>query len=261
MGVGPFRVLNDFNLDVTAGNVPGYTQQTIVGLSLSVPVVPADIWGGTGLYAGQPNSNVSQQIRITSTAITDALNSTGAHAYAIRGLLTPESTEFTSEIVLAHPTDGTLGVTTVNSYYRVRRVLVVAAGSSETANGVITAQHDITVANIFAEIPLTFDVSQLATMTVPANCEMTFGKTLYTLRRVGGNLSGNAAVSVNVRAPGSIFQSFSTVNVTNDSTVNADAENMGPVPAGSDIKFSIREVSNADVSISIRSNLTFRRVS
>lgn len=259
MPINPFRNATNFNSEVGAGNVPGFTNGVLFGLSLEIPSLPADIWHGGGIYTGQPTSNLSDFIEIFSSESGDALNGDGAHAYIIQGLKNVNSCFIESETVLAHPTDGQLSVFSSEKWYRMSLNIVPIAGANEGALGEITLRHQSVVANVFSVIPTGFNRSQLGAFTVPCNNELTQDNGLLSMRRTGGNLSGSVVVTARARPPGGVYQAIFTLPVVSGGPVPFTFDDIGELPAGTDIKFSVLEISNTDIIAIVSSTFTLRQ--
>lgn len=144
--------------------------------------VPEDIWGVGGGYTGFPTGN-AELVRVTSTSSSDSAASTGARSVYIEGL--DANWNIQSETIA---TSGLTPAVSVNTYRRVNRAYIVAAGNGAVNAGDITIQHNTTTANIFARILTGFGQSKQAVYTVPA------GYTAY-LRSVGASLLGTGGTA------------------------------------------------------------------
>lgn len=261
MPIGPFRnIPNNFNLSVSAGQLPGFDNFFLTGVTPVITAIPTDIWGGAGDYPGQPTSNLSDIIAISSTNSLDNLGGTGAHAYTITGLKTVDSQFYETEMVLAHPTDGQLDVFSAEKWYRVTVSRVVAAGVLGTSAGTITASHQTVPANIFSVINPPLNRSMDAVYTVPANNQLTINGGYITARRLGGNLNGAAVICTVARVPGILYQCFQPTPASTDGgAVNFFIDDIVETPPGTDFKFTVLEVSNlTDIICSAFMNFTIR---
>jgi len=250
----------DFNFAVSRGNFFDVENGFVFGLTQTIPAVPQDVWNGNGVYPGQPISNLSDSLDITSSNAGDSLAGGGAHAYLVIGLESVLSTEYTREIVAAHPTDGTIAVTTAGNFYRVSRIQVLTAGANQGALGTITVNHTTVPANVFCVVPVGFNRSQIGTYTVPAGHVLTADHIILSTRRAGGNLSGNAVVSAKGRAPGGVFESLFTFPITSGPPITVPLDNIGNIPPGTDLKFTVIESSDTDTIVSALLTFTQRPI-
>jgi hypothetical protein len=146
-------------------------------LDIGTGSVPEDIWGGGGPYTGFPSGS-AEAVRITSASASDTAAGTGARSVFIEGLDSNWNRQ--SELL---STNVLTPVVSANTYRRVNRAYIVAAGSGGVNAGNITVQHNVTTANIFAVIQAGFGQSKQAVYTVPA------GYTAY-LRSMGSSILG-----------------------------------------------------------------------
>ncbi len=252
-------LLRNFNNNVALGLIPDSNSDILFGFNLDIDPgsAPEDVWSVGGIYTGQP-LNTPEIVRLTSASAADNQAGIGATAYVLFGLKTNLSTAVEFELILAHPTDGTLPVTTAEAWFRVTRVFVIGVGSAGTAQGVITIQQNVTTANVFGQIPLGFNRSQMAVYTVPAQRSLGVNNGIISLGRDTG-VVGHALISGNVRPPGGAYQSVFTFSVTDGAPIPFSFEYAGPVPAGSDIKFTVHNVSDVNSVVSISMNFLLNK--
>lgn len=259
MGVGSLSNYGDFNNSVALGNIPHIVHDNLFGFNLDVDMGTAeDVWAGGGNYPGFP-LGAPEPVRITSTAVADAQNGIGAHSYFITGLETSTSEAYTTEFLLAHPTNGTTPVVSTKSWYRVSQVFVATAGTSGTAQGVITCQHNVTLANIFGTIPLGYNRTQAAIITVPANNLFNAQEGSISVGLTGGG-NTEALVSGMVRTPGGVFQAVFSYLASSSKFVRFDFGYLGRVPPGSDIKFRVQNVTANNTIVTCSLNFIFNRL-
>jgi hypothetical protein len=117
------QVISDqFLLAVSAGLVPGHTIIDKFGHSNAVGTAIEDIWDFGGLYSFR---DTATQMTISSADADDTIAGNGARTVEIFGL--DSAFNPVNEVV---ETDGQNGVTTVNSFIRVYRMIVRSAGAT-----------------------------------------------------------------------------------------------------------------------------------
>ncbi len=130
---------------------------------------PEDVWNGGGDYTGQPEGpppDVAETVTVVSSSTADADEGTGMRSIRLAGLGADGLIQ-TEDIVL----DGTTPVTSVMEWYTVTRMYGLTAGSGKTNAGSITTAMSSTTSNVCAVLPAGFAQTQIAAITVPANCE------------------------------------------------------------------------------------------
>jgi len=232
----------DFLFKVAVGEIAGHSSGTKFGFNdnIDTGTAPADIWGGAGIYTGMPVGNIGETIIVTSSSPNDTAAGTGARTATLYGL-DENWLEYQETVTL----NGTIGVTTIGLWQRMNRIVVETAGAGEGNAGILTAKHTTTTTNIFAEVAAGRNQTTIACFTVPA------GKTLYILQsyiaivRSSGSNDGSAEWCLRVRPDGGVFNAtrFSVIS-TAFSKTEIPKGALGPIPAKSDIKFTIDSVSN-----------------
>ena len=116
----------DFLLRVALGRVPGATRVAALGYNPAINQagVPADTWGGAGLYPLMPSALALQ---IASGSALDTAAGTGARSVLVVGT-DINYVPMTELIALA----GTSQVPLTKAFYRINAALVMSAGSLET---------------------------------------------------------------------------------------------------------------------------------
>ena len=171
-----------FALQVARGQIPGHKLKFKFGNNPSVSDSVETIWSEGGLYV-YPSS--ATQMTVSSSSANDTATGTGARTINIEGL-DADYNEISEDIIL----NGQTPVTTVKSYLRINRGVVLTAGSGEKNAGIIRAGTGTVTsgvpANVFLSINGIGDNQTLMCLwTVPAG---------YTAFMVQTNVStGNAS--------------------------------------------------------------------
>ena len=252
-------LLRDFKNDAALRLLPDTSSDILFGLNLDADVAttPEDVWSVGGIYTGHP-LNTPELIRIVSTSAADNLAGVGAHAFVLFGLKSATSEFYEFEVVPAHPTDGTIPVTTVEPWFRVTRVFTISVGSAGATQGIITISQDTTTANIFGQIPIDFERTQCAVYTVPFNRTLGVNNGEVSIGRETGP-NGHALVSGMVRPPGGTYQAVFTFSMVDGGPIPFVFDYAGPVPAGSDILFRVQSVSDNNTIVAVSMNFALNR--
>lgn len=163
------RRVEDFDLQVARGQVPGHTTVNIYGYQPAVSTTFIPIWENATAYTypvAATQMHLSGTAGDTATITINGLDST----YAM----------ISESVVL----NGATSVTTVNSYLRVNS-MAVSVGSATNPAGTVTLK-DLTDTIIYAQINPGVGRSQMAIYTVPA------GYTFF-LSRIDVNTSLNGS--------------------------------------------------------------------
>jgi hypothetical protein len=129
------------------------------------------IWqAGNGYTGFDPSS--AEVVDIVSSSSADNASGTGARTIQVYGL----DGDFVeqNETVTLHASDGTIAVSTSNSYIRLNRMIVRTAGTGGSNAGTITADTT-TTGDVLATIATGYNQTMIAAYTIPA------GKTGYLL--------------------------------------------------------------------------------
>jgi hypothetical protein len=138
-------IIKDFGVEVSLGNVPGYTKINKFGLALDADSgIATDVWDGadgttsTDVWVAPTQARVHA---IVSTDIDDSDSggvnpqSTGMRTVRVYGLQTWSSAESSEDVTL----DGTTAVNTSNSYVIIHRMKGLTFGSTGSNEGIIKA--------------------------------------------------------------------------------------------------------------------------
>jgi len=138
-----------FNLQVARGQIPGHELKFKFGNNAAVGNTEETIWAEGGLYV-YPTS--ATQMTVSSSSANDTAAGTGARTINIEGL-DADYNEVSEDIIL----NGQTPVTTVNSYLRINRAAVLAAGSSGKNAGIIRAGTGTVTSGVPANVFLSID--------------------------------------------------------------------------------------------------------
>ena len=136
---------NPFDLNVSSGALsPSYKQNYKFGTNSSVGNSVETIWQQGGLYSYPPSAST---MTVSSSDVNDTSAGTGARTVLISGL--DASYNEASETITLN---GQTAVTTVNSYIRVNRAIVLTAGSGGANAGNIYVGTGTVTAGVPANI-------------------------------------------------------------------------------------------------------------
>ena len=143
-----------FDLQVARGQIMGHSVVSLFGYQSSVTTTSIPIWENASTYTYITSAST---LTLVSTSASD---DTSAKIF-ISGL--DSSFNPISETLALN---GTAGVTTVNSYFRVNSLLMTSPGTGQTTNvGTITLKQS---SNVVAQINVGIGKSQSTIYTVPA---------------------------------------------------------------------------------------------
>lgn len=143
-----------FDLQVARNQILGHSSVSIFGYQASVTTTAIPIWENATVYTYITSAST---LTLVSTSTSDNTSA----KILISGL--DSSFNIISETLALN---GTSGVTTVNSYFRVNSLLMVSPGTSQNTNvGTITLKQS---SNIVAQINVGIGKSQSTIYTVPA---------------------------------------------------------------------------------------------
>ena len=151
--------LTDYDLEVALGNVTGTTSFGKWGRNPNIHSISSeDVWDGGGDY---PYILSATTLTMSSSDAND-VNTTGTGAWQVMIYgLNSSYVEITETVNL----NGTTGVTTSNSFFRVNRMAVITAGSGGFNIGDLSLKNGVdTVGKILSG----FNKTQMAIYTVPA---------------------------------------------------------------------------------------------
>jgi hypothetical protein len=219
----------DFFVESAKGNIPGHSVEQKFGENPDIRGVSESIWDAGGLYPWSTwDASGAVTLDIQSDDTADDLVGTGAQTIQIYGL--DSSWAEQQETI---EMDGTTPVTTLGSYIRLYRMVVLTAGTGNTTAGTITALNGATVV---AQIDNGNNQTLMAIFSVP------LGKTAYLLygkASVGraGDLSGQFFI----RPFGGVFNVKHTFQIW-QTTYDYQFKAVPKVPEKSD--FDVRAVSS-----------------
>ncbi len=245
-GTAMYGIPYDFYLEVSKGNVPDHSIGTKFGRNPDTDTgsTPEDVWGGGGTYTGHPTGS-PEIIEVFSANANDTSAGTGARTVRFWGLKTSASTAYETEDIILN---GSTGVDSVSTWYRLNRAKVLTAGSGGENAGTITFRHKTTTANVFAQLPAGYNQTLIAAYTVPVG-HTTYVKSLrISLSRANGS-PGSATVSFRCRPLGGVFNSGYVFEVTHSAPAFLTFNGSQPLEAGTDVKFTIEDVSDNNTVI------------
>jgi hypothetical protein len=143
-----------FDLQVARGQISGHSILSIFGYQGSVSTTSIPVWENAAAYT---YITAASTLTLVSTSASD---NTSASVF-ISGL--DSSFNLITETLFLN---GTSGVTTVNTYFRVNSMTLVSAGTSQNTNvGTITLKQS---SNTVSQIAIGIGRSQSTVYTVPA---------------------------------------------------------------------------------------------
>ena len=143
-----------FDLQVSRGQISGHQTLSLFGYQSAVGNTKIPVW-----------ENATTYTYITSSSTLTLVSSSASYDTSARVLINGLDANFNpiSEILSLN---GVTGVTTINSYFRINSLLLVAPGTGQTTNvGTITLKQS---SNIVAQINAGIGKSQSTIYTVPA---------------------------------------------------------------------------------------------
>jgi hypothetical protein len=149
-----FGKYEPFDLQVARGQVTGHTVLNIFGYQPSVTTAFIPVWENASTYTYITSAST---LTLVSTSTSDDTN-----AKILISGLDSNFNPISETLVL----NGTTGVTTINSYFRVNSLLMTSPGTGQTTNvGTITLKQS---SNVIAQINIGISKSQSTIYTVPA---------------------------------------------------------------------------------------------
>ena len=143
-----------FDLQVARGQIYGHSILSIFGYQGSVSTTQIPVWENASAYTYITSAST---LTLVSTSASDNTSA----SVLISGL--DSSFNIITETLFLN---GTSGVTTVNSYFRVNSMILVSPGSSQTTNvGTITLKQS---SNTVSQIAIGVGRSQSTVYTIPA---------------------------------------------------------------------------------------------
>lgn len=225
-----------YELLVAQGQVPNVTNVNIYGTQATVNATFIPIWENATAYT-YPTSAIQMTLYSSSASDTNV-------AVRITGL--DASYNVITEVLTL--TNGTTGVTTVNSYFRINSMAVVMTGTVNPVGTLHLSNAGKTVT--YAQIAIGVGRTQTTVYTVPA------GYTFY-LERVGAYTSAGPNKTTYYRAltisPTGIVQAVLTTPFTQSYTV--DRVVARPYTEKTDIQYQASSDAASYVSIQVEGYL------
>ena len=184
--------LADPYLQTSKSLIAGSTPVFVSGVNFSNGGTE-DIWGSS--VAAWITPTAASTVNITSSSASDAAAGVGARTVSITGL-NGSYAEVTETITM----NGISNVATSNSYFIINKMVVLTAGSSETAVGTIISTWTGGGTPVGPNIVIGANESQAAIYQVPV------GYSLYvTNYTVGSNAGGQAVHSLMAKPFGGLY--------------------------------------------------------
>ena len=179
---------DDFYLALAKGDIKGHTSQFKFSRSSTITVTESVVWDGATTFTWLQSE---KQVTVVSGSADDTnITGIGAWTVALYGL--DDNFEEISEIISMN---GLTPVTSVNSYRRIYRALVVASGTdsatSDANKGIITISTVDATPVTMARILIGNGQTLMSPFTIPA------GKTGYV---TGANFSTGQGKQVLIKA-------------------------------------------------------------
>jgi len=144
-----------FDLQVARGQIGGHSVVSIFGYQASVGTTSIPVWENASTYTYPTSAS-------TLTVVSSSTSDVSPAAVFVNGL--DANFNPISEVVVLN---GTTGVTTAKSYFRINGLNMVGVASGQTSNvGTITIKQST---NTLAQINAGIGKSQSTIYTVPAN--------------------------------------------------------------------------------------------
>ena len=143
-----------FDLQVSRGQISGHSTLSLFGYQSAVGNTKIPVW-----------ENATAYTYITSASTLTLVSTSASDDTVAKVLISGLDSSF-SPISETLALNGTSGVTTVNSYFRVNSMTLTTPGTSQTTNvGTITLKQS---SNVIAQINIGIGKSQMSIYTVPA---------------------------------------------------------------------------------------------
>jgi len=245
--VQSLRIPRDFRALATLGLIPGVSRFTVQGHNTDVDTgsVPEDVWQFGGLY---PFPTSAQSLEVLSSSAADTAAGTGARSVRVTG--TAADLSPISEVVVMN---GTSPVALSNSFYRINLFVAVTAGSDGSNAGSITLRV-ASAGPVLGFMEARDGLSMSGIYTVPAGFRAVPIDVFLSLNRPGGASTTNVEVVIKTRdqaanSPWIARQIFS-LQSNGTSVVSRDPATPRVLPAGTDFRFEVVNVSSNDANIS-----------
>ncbi|MGI9490477.1 MAG: hypothetical protein ACR2RF_32210 [Geminicoccaceae bacterium] len=230
---GAFRIAN--------GNFQSTDFIWKFGYNGDVDTAEETVWDHGGLYNYVPSP---QTLSFSSTSANDAAAGTGAQTILAIGL--DENFDDLQETITLN---GQTAVSSVAQFSRIFRMIVVTAGSAETAAGTIYAGTGTVTAGVPAEVHARITLGEnqtlMAVYTVPRN---RIGLLWAASVNTGGSSSNIINARTIIRTSGGVFRTGARLIINNGT---GSGETVYPIPLPALTDYEIRAAGsgpNTDVS-------------
>ena len=143
-----------FDLQVSRGQISGHSTLSLFGYQSAVGNTKIPVW-----------ENATAYTYITSASTLTLVSTSASDDTVAKVLISGLDSSF-NPISETLALNGTSGVTTVNSYFRVNSMILTSPGTSQTTNvGTITLKQS---SNVIAQINIGISKTQMSIYTVPA---------------------------------------------------------------------------------------------
>ena len=228
-----------FFCDIAKGKISGYVALHKIGTNEDVDTSEETVWNEGGIYA---YLSTATTMTVSSSDANDDVGGSGVTRIQVFGQDAnyKEQTEYVSM-------DGQNGVTTVNSYLRVYRMICLAAGATGSNEGIIYIGTGAITggkpAVVYGSIAIGINQTQMSLWTVPA------GKTFYLIDIYGTESADQRAkIRLYIREEGRLFVVKFELGMISGQVFKAYQMPL-PIPAKSDIEIrTTGEQVNCDVS-------------
>lgn len=235
------RFLPEFKMLVSTGKVYGASTVFKFGKNQDVDTgtTPEDVisWSGLKLFP-----NAASTISVVSTATTDTTGGTGINTLRLYGL-DADYNPVEEEVTM----NGTTPVVTTNSFLRITRMYGTLAGSTQRADGTISATHS---EGLISEIEIGDGQSGDCTYTVPAGHQLLVDRLTASLER---SATGAAAeIHFEVKFYGeNVWREQADVSLSaqGSSFVQRDTDLWFVIPEKTDVRVHISAVATNNTQI------------
>ncbi len=233
--------------EIALGKVAGHSIINVFGRNSDIDTtsVPEDVWAGGGVYTGFP-TGAAELVTVTSSSVNDTALGSGARTVELSGL-DANGVEQTEIITL----NGTSLVDSVNTWTRVNRVVVLTSGSSNQAanTGIITVAHKTTTSNIFAQLPIGGNITQIGCYTVPTGKTALLQYVEVMLDRTTGAGTGTAQGALWIRPYNKSPYLYKSFSLSQSDEHQQNIYGGIALPALTDIAIRITSVSANDTIV------------
>lgn len=200
--------------------------------------IPEDIWTAGGIHVPPTVARIHD---IVSTSIDDVTAGIGAETVEIVGLNASYSLIFET-ITL----NGITNVQTTQSYIRIDRMIIRAAGSIGANIGTITAIAQID-GTLTALIEPNANQTQMAFMTIPSGTTAFIDKFYASVNRASAS-NTVADIELLIRPLGQVFQTKQRLSISTNST--------SFIERSFNVTFEVFEKSDIRIRASVNANNT-----